>query len=75
MLRTSFEECRASPESFAFLCDELARSIRAAHVSKWAAGRGGTVHIWAGRWHLVLAFRLGLCMGFAQCACLLAQPL
>ena len=27
MLNTSFTECQRSPESFAFLCDELARSI------------------------------------------------
>ena len=34
MLNTSFTECQRSPESFAFLCDELARSIQQGRVSR-----------------------------------------
>ncbi len=34
MLRTSFSDCQRAPDSFAFLCDELARSIQQQRVSK-----------------------------------------
>lgn len=42
MLKASFSECQRSPDSFAFLCDELAKSIEQQRVSRCAEWQPGS---------------------------------